>query len=246
MKRHLTCFQEKAWFEPMTLGAKAERYDHCATRPVLSGGTVTAEISSWWWQNDGRPSAFQFRNEHRCEWWIRNFQLCCVLPILQVKCNADCVPEFLVNFIDFGFIWRLKFIKHCIPVKSTSRLIIQCIMPCLYLSCCNILFVINYIFHISYSEMKNFPALNLSYHVLGIFLSYSKNIHNLTICECFVKRQAAKMTGLWLAKPRHGALGWCRPFQRQRPGDNCADWWVAVGHWQRDSSVPFVYWCLAQ
>ena len=34
MKRHVTCFVEKARFEPMTLSTKAERYDHCATRPV--------------------------------------------------------------------------------------------------------------------------------------------------------------------------------------------------------------------
>ena len=34
MKRHVTCFVEKAGFEPRTLGTKAERYDHCATRPV--------------------------------------------------------------------------------------------------------------------------------------------------------------------------------------------------------------------
>ncbi len=34
MKRHATCFVEKAWFEPRTLGTKAERYNHCATRQV--------------------------------------------------------------------------------------------------------------------------------------------------------------------------------------------------------------------
>jgi hypothetical protein len=34
MKRHVTCFVEKAGFEPRTLITKAERYDHCATRPV--------------------------------------------------------------------------------------------------------------------------------------------------------------------------------------------------------------------
>ncbi len=36
MKRHVTCFVEKAGFEPRTLGTKAERYDHCAgaTRQV--------------------------------------------------------------------------------------------------------------------------------------------------------------------------------------------------------------------
>jgi hypothetical protein len=34
MKRHVTCFVEKAGFEPRTLGTSAERYDHCATRPV--------------------------------------------------------------------------------------------------------------------------------------------------------------------------------------------------------------------
>ncbi len=34
MKRHVTCFVEKAGFEPRTLGTKAERHDHCATRPV--------------------------------------------------------------------------------------------------------------------------------------------------------------------------------------------------------------------
>ncbi len=34
MKRHVTCFVEKAGFEPKTLGTKAERYDHCTTRPV--------------------------------------------------------------------------------------------------------------------------------------------------------------------------------------------------------------------
>ncbi len=36
MKRHVTCFVEKAGFEPMSLGTKAERYDHCATRLVWS------------------------------------------------------------------------------------------------------------------------------------------------------------------------------------------------------------------
>jgi hypothetical protein len=34
MKRHVTCFVEKAGFEPRTLGTKAECYDHCATSPV--------------------------------------------------------------------------------------------------------------------------------------------------------------------------------------------------------------------
>ncbi len=36
MKRHVTCFVEKAGFEPRTLGtdSEAERYDHCATRSV--------------------------------------------------------------------------------------------------------------------------------------------------------------------------------------------------------------------
>ena len=34
MNRHVlvTCFVEKTGFEPRTLGTKAERYDHCATR----------------------------------------------------------------------------------------------------------------------------------------------------------------------------------------------------------------------
>jgi hypothetical protein len=35
MKRHVTCFVEKAGFEPRTLGTNAERYDHCAARPVM-------------------------------------------------------------------------------------------------------------------------------------------------------------------------------------------------------------------
>jgi hypothetical protein len=39
MKRHVTCFVEKARFEPRTLGTKAERYDHCATRPVDNSDT---------------------------------------------------------------------------------------------------------------------------------------------------------------------------------------------------------------
>ncbi len=39
MKRHVTCFVEKSGFEPRTFGIKAERYDHCATRPVVSGLT---------------------------------------------------------------------------------------------------------------------------------------------------------------------------------------------------------------
>ncbi len=34
MKRHVTCFVEKAGFEPRSLGTKAERYNHCATRLV--------------------------------------------------------------------------------------------------------------------------------------------------------------------------------------------------------------------
>jgi hypothetical protein len=37
MKRHVTCFVEKVGFEPRSLGTKAERCDHCATRPVVSG-----------------------------------------------------------------------------------------------------------------------------------------------------------------------------------------------------------------
>jgi hypothetical protein len=36
MKRHVSCFLEKAGFEPRTLGTKAERYDHCATRPAIN------------------------------------------------------------------------------------------------------------------------------------------------------------------------------------------------------------------
>ncbi len=34
MKRHVTCCVEKQGFEPRTVDTKAERYDHCATRPV--------------------------------------------------------------------------------------------------------------------------------------------------------------------------------------------------------------------
>ncbi len=36
MKRHVTCFVEKAGVEPRILGTKEERYDHCTTRPVDS------------------------------------------------------------------------------------------------------------------------------------------------------------------------------------------------------------------
>ncbi len=36
MNRQLTCFVEKAWFEPKTLDIKAERYEHCSTRRALS------------------------------------------------------------------------------------------------------------------------------------------------------------------------------------------------------------------
>ncbi len=35
IKRHVTSFVEKARFETRTLRTKAERYDHCATRPVV-------------------------------------------------------------------------------------------------------------------------------------------------------------------------------------------------------------------
>jgi hypothetical protein len=45
MKRHVTCFVEKAGFEFRTLGTKAERYDHCATRPV--GGPVDNFARRW-------------------------------------------------------------------------------------------------------------------------------------------------------------------------------------------------------
>jgi hypothetical protein len=31
---NMLCGKKKARFEPRTLGTKAERYDHCATRPV--------------------------------------------------------------------------------------------------------------------------------------------------------------------------------------------------------------------
>jgi hypothetical protein len=41
MKRHVTCFVEKAGFEPRTLGTKVERYDHCGTRPVPRGRTLS-------------------------------------------------------------------------------------------------------------------------------------------------------------------------------------------------------------
>ena len=36
MKKYVKCFVGKAGFEPRTLGTKAERHDHCATRPVLN------------------------------------------------------------------------------------------------------------------------------------------------------------------------------------------------------------------
>jgi hypothetical protein len=44
MKRHVTCFVEKAGFKPRTLGTKAERYDHCATRQVKNM-CITREIT---------------------------------------------------------------------------------------------------------------------------------------------------------------------------------------------------------
>jgi hypothetical protein len=59
---HVTCFVEKAWSEPMTLGIKAERYVHCATRQVdtclqdsrqsaRSRQTLSLEIDSSIWHN---------------------------------------------------------------------------------------------------------------------------------------------------------------------------------------------------
>ncbi len=45
MKRHVTCFVEKAGFEPRTLGTKAERYDHCSTRLV----SMPAKL--WWFSS---------------------------------------------------------------------------------------------------------------------------------------------------------------------------------------------------
>jgi hypothetical protein len=44
MKRHVACFVEKDGFEPRTLGIKMARYDHCATRPVLSGLKLKVKI----------------------------------------------------------------------------------------------------------------------------------------------------------------------------------------------------------
>ncbi len=66
MKRHVTCFVQKAGFEPRTLGTKAERNDRCATRPVMDRLDNIITVSSlqyslqWWghmsrsiWQNFG-------------------------------------------------------------------------------------------------------------------------------------------------------------------------------------------------
>jgi hypothetical protein len=46
MKRHVTCFVEKVGFEPSTLGTKAERHDHCATRPVAGPGKPAARAAA--------------------------------------------------------------------------------------------------------------------------------------------------------------------------------------------------------
>jgi hypothetical protein len=53
MKRHATCFVEKVGFEPRTLGTEAERYDHCATRPVLARDTSIPRLSA----DSGRSSS---------------------------------------------------------------------------------------------------------------------------------------------------------------------------------------------
>ncbi len=47
MKRHVTCFVEKAGFESRTLGTKAERYDHCATRLVLRNPKLNFPYVEW-------------------------------------------------------------------------------------------------------------------------------------------------------------------------------------------------------
>ncbi len=71
MKRHVTCFVEKDGFEPRTLGTKAERYDHCATRPVEAEWTfhrhhftspnslVTSELLLMCWQVTTVTSLFE-------------------------------------------------------------------------------------------------------------------------------------------------------------------------------------------
>jgi hypothetical protein len=59
MKRHVTCFVEKAGFEPRTLGTKAKRYDHCATRPV-EGISINKE-----WENWFRPP-FSAHHKSKC------------------------------------------------------------------------------------------------------------------------------------------------------------------------------------
>ncbi len=38
------CFVEKAGFEPRTLGTKAERHAHCATRPVEDSSTPEQQL----------------------------------------------------------------------------------------------------------------------------------------------------------------------------------------------------------
>ncbi len=77
MKRHVTCFVEKVGFEPKTLGTKAERYDHCATRPVmivLYATKISMNVSNV---------------KDACFYAAKNVLI--MIPLLMMKPTAQCV-----------------------------------------------------------------------------------------------------------------------------------------------------------
>jgi hypothetical protein len=143
MKRHVTCFVEKALFEPRTLGTKVERYDHCATRPVLvkmisSGawihievqaldtGTcaVTQTLSSFCKARDGgleQTSISKLHLGYRSIW--RTFY------IMYKNFNMK-VCGFEIRYWRVGFkSWRHFLKADCLPLLSLSiKLVCVCVL----------------------------------------------------------------------------------------------------------------------
>ena len=54
----------KAWFEPRTLSTKAERYDHCATRPVANTFHWSCQVLSSLWDSAPELAGNQTAIQH--------------------------------------------------------------------------------------------------------------------------------------------------------------------------------------
>ncbi len=112
MRRHVTCFVEKAGFKPRTLGTKAERCDHCATRPVVCRAYIHYVCRAY------NILIYQGRPRHlACQGWPQGRPRATPTSTYQVYTDLNCIYHLYAWYLPtivFSYSWYITMYVPCI------------------------------------------------------------------------------------------------------------------------------------